>query len=156
EREAAQRKRRQVRVVEREDDQDRDRRVEEHHDQREEAAQQPGAVPRERDVRHSTAACRGTRKRANATVSTITTPSRKTASTEPVSQSGKPCTKRSWIWFPYMYPDEPPAPPTSEGVTNSPSVGMNTNRKAAKTPGRLSGSVTRRNACSRLAPRSLA
>ena len=47
-------------------------------------------------------------------------------------------------------------PPTSEGVTNSPTVGMKTNMNAATTPGEASGSVTRRNACQRLAPRSLA
>ena len=47
-------------------------------------------------------------------------------------------------------------PPTSSGVTNSPIVGMNTNRNAANTPGRLSGSVTRMNVRHRLAPRSLA
>ncbi len=39
---------------------------------------------------------------------------------------------------------------------NSPTVGMNTNRNAATIPGRLSGRVTRRNACNRVAPRSLA
>jgi hypothetical protein len=33
---------------------------------------------------------------------------------------------------------------------------MKTNRNAAMIPGRESGSVTRRKACSRLAPRSLA
>jgi hypothetical protein len=33
---------------------------------------------------------------------------------------------------------------------------MNTKRNAATMPGMLSGSVTRRNACQRLAPRSLA
>ena len=35
------------------------------------------------------------------------------------------------------------------GVTYSPTVGMKTRKKAAMTPGRLSGSVTRRNCCSR-------
>ena len=50
-----------------------------------------------------------------------------------------------------MYPD---VPPTSDGVTNSPTVGMNTKRKPAITPGMLSGSVTRTNACHRLEPRS--
>jgi hypothetical protein len=33
---------------------------------------------------------------------------------------------------------------------------MNTNRNAANTPGAESGSVTRKNACQRLAPRSVA
>jgi hypothetical protein len=32
----------------------------------------------------------------------VTTPKRKIASTEPVSQSGNPVPKRSTIWFPYM------------------------------------------------------
>ena len=47
-------------------------------------------------------------------------------------------------------------PPTSCGVTNSPIVGMKTNRNAATTPGAASGSVIFANARRRLAPRSVA
>src|SRR5204862_1543690 len=148
-REAAQRKRRDVGVVEREDQQDRNRRVEERHQAEEEDPQQAPAVPRESDVHY--AGSRTRVNRAKKSVSTVTTPSRKSARTEPVSQSGKPVENRSAIWLPYMYPD---VPPTSEGVTNSPTVGMKTKKNPAATPGRLSGRVTRRNACQRLAPRS--
>src|SRR5262245_42303588 len=102
EREARERERGHRRVVEREDQQDHDRRVEEHHDEAEERAQDAGAVLRERDVHQSAATWLGCRKRANTTVSTETTISRKIASTEPVSQSGKPVPNRSTIWFPYM------------------------------------------------------
>ena len=52
-----------------------------------------------------------------------------------------------------MYPD---VPPTSDGVTNSPTVGMKMKRNAATMPGALNGSVMRRKACHRVAPRSLA
>src|SRR4029079_17612241 len=136
-----------------EDQQDHDRRVQERDYEGEEHAQQPRAVLGERDVHQSATTCRGWRKRAKTTVRTATIPSRKIASTEPVSQSGKPVPNRSTIWFPYMSPF---APPTSDGVTNSPSVGMKTKRNAATTPGRESGSVTRQKAWRRLAPRSLA
>src|SRR5207253_19918 len=151
--EPRERERRDRRLVEGEDQQDHDRRVEEEHDQREEDAQDPAARGREGGVVHSAVTCRGWRKRAKTRVRTETTPSRKSASTEPVSQSGKPVPNRSTIWLPYMYPL---VPPTSEGVMNSPSVGMKTNRNAAKMPGRESGNVTLRKAWRRLAPRSLA
>ena len=49
---------------------------------------------------------------------------------------------------------KPFVPPTTCGVTNSPIVGTNTKTKAAVTPGRLSGNVTRQNVRHRLAPRS--
>src|SRR5205823_9731305 len=119
----------------------------------EERGEQPPPAFRQRDVHQSVTTCCGCRKRENATVSSATTPIRKSASTEPVSQSGKPVPNRSTIWLPYMYPL---APPTSDGVTNSPSVGTKTKKKAAITPGMESGSVTLRNERSRLAPRSLA
>ena len=47
-------------------------------------------------------------------------------------------------------------PPTSRGAMNSPVVGMSTNTNPAATPGRLIGSVTRRNVLNRPAPRSCA
>ena len=47
-------------------------------------------------------------------------------------------------------------PPTSCGVTNSPIVGMNTNKKAATMPGAAIGSVILTNARTRVAPRSVA
>src|SRR5205807_10198750 len=135
------------------DEQDHDRRVEEDDDEREEDPQQPRAVLRQCSVHYAASNCGARRNLANTSVRTATTASRKSARTDPVSQSGKPVSKRSTIWFPYMYPE---APPTSDGVMNSPSVGMKTKRKAATSPGTDSGSVTRRNACHRLAPRSLA
>ena len=101
-REPAQRERRQLRVVEREDQQDRDRRVEE---DRRRARRTPAAARRRsaRARRPSAAVtCRGCRKREKTIVSTATTPSRKSASTEPVCQSGKPVPNRSTIWLPYM------------------------------------------------------
>src|ERR1022692_3250389 len=113
ERKPAERERRDLRVVEREDQEDHDRRVQEDDDEGEEHPHRPGAVSRERDVHQSVATCRGWRNRAKTTVSTVTTTSRNIASTEPVSQSGKPVPNRSTIWLPYMYPV---APPTSDGV----------------------------------------
>ena len=50
------------------------------------------------------------------------------------------------MMFPYIVPL---VPPTSSGVTYSPTVGMKTRKKAPMTPGMLSGRVTRRNCCSR-------
>src|SRR4029079_13995850 len=85
--------------------------------------------------------------------STATTANRNSASTEPCRQSGKPVPKRSTIWLPYRYTE---VPPTSEGQQKSPTFGMNTNRNAANTPGTDNGSVTRRNACHRVEPRSAA
>ena len=102
EREPAERERRHLRVVEREDEQDDDRRVQEDDDECEEHSQ--GSCPelRERDVHQSAATRRGWRNREKANVKTVTTPSRKSASTEPVCQSGKPVPNRSTIWLPYM------------------------------------------------------
>src|SRR5262245_42803591 len=100
--EPAERERRKRRVVEREDQQDHDRRVEEHHDDGEERPQDPRARPGEGDVHQPEDTCFGCRKREKAIVSRTTTPRRKIASTEPVSQSGKPVSKRSTIWLPYM------------------------------------------------------
>ena len=101
-RESAQRERRQLGVVEREDQQDRDREIEEEDDEHEQRPQRDPSVPRERDVHQRAVTCRGWRKRAKTRVSTVTTPKRKIASTEPVSQSGNPVPKRSTIWLPYM------------------------------------------------------
>ena len=72
------------------------------------------------------------------------------AITEPSAQSVV-LTNESWMKLPNMLSSEPP---TSDGATNSPVVGMSTNTNAAITPGRLSGSVTRTNVESRFAPRS--
>ena len=44
--------------------------------------------------------------------------------------------KKPWIVLPYMIPS---VPPTSDGVTYSPTVGMKTRKNVARTPGRLSG-----------------
>ena len=100
--EPGERERRHLRVVEREDQQDDDRRVEKHDDEGEEGPQQPRTVLRQRDVHQSSVTSPGWRKRAKTTVRIATTPRRKIASTEPVSQSGKPVLNRSTIWFPYM------------------------------------------------------
>src|SRR6185369_16985720 len=88
--EARERETRNRRLVEREDEQDHDRRVEEEHDEREEAPQEPGGVLRERDVHQRAATWPVRRKREKTTVSAATTTSRKIESTDPVSQSGKP------------------------------------------------------------------
>src|SRR5262249_22531341 len=98
----AERERRKRRVVEREDQQDHDRRVQEDDDEGEERPQEPRARSRESDVHQPEDTCFGWRKREKTTVSATTTPSRKIASTDPVSQSGKPVSKRSTIWLPYM------------------------------------------------------
>ena len=50
--------------------------------------------------------------------------------------------KKSWIRLPYMAPVDPP---TSSGVTYSPTVGMKTMKNVARAPGRLIGRTTRRN-----------
>ena len=102
EREAAERERGEVRVVEREDQEQHDRRIEEDDDEGEERPQYPRRRSRERDVHQSVATCRAWRKREKTIVSRPTTTSRKSASTAPVRQSGKPVPKRSTIWFPYM------------------------------------------------------
>src|SRR5262249_60635593 len=101
-REPAQREGGHVRLVEREDEQDHDRRVQEHDDQREERLQEPSAVLREGDVHQPAVTCLGWRKREKTRVRSATTTRRKIASTDPVSQSGKPVSKRSTTWFPYM------------------------------------------------------
>ncbi len=48
------------------------------------------------------------------------------------------------------------APPSSAGVTKSPSAGTKTKMTAAWTPARLKGNVTRRNVVQGPAPRSIA
>ena len=50
----------------------------------------------------------------------------------------------------------PSVPPTRNGVTYSPTVGMKTMKNAARTPGRLSGMVTRQKRVHGPAPRSAA
>jgi hypothetical protein len=55
--------------------------------------------------------------------------------------------------LPYMIPS---VPPTSAGVTYSPTVGMKTMKKVASAPGRLSGTVTRQKRLQGPAPRSAA
>src|SRR5436190_7350658 len=100
-RESREREARDRRLVEREDQQDHDRRVEEDDDEREEDAQDASAVLREGRV-HQFATWPLGRKRGKTTGSTATTPSRKSESTDPVSQSGKPVPNRSTIWLPYM------------------------------------------------------
>src|SRR5262249_52142459 len=102
EREAAERERRHVGGVEREDHQDHDRRLEEAIYEPEQRPAENRAVLGECDVHQSAATCWGCRNRAKTTVSTATTRSRKIASTDPVSQSGKPVPNRSTIWLPYM------------------------------------------------------
>src|SRR5262249_40899369 len=44
-------------------------------------------------------------------------------------------------------------PPSRSGITNSPTAGMNTSRQPAMIPGRESGSVTVKNAAAGFAPR---
>ena len=46
------------------------------------------------------------------------------------------------------------APPSSEGMTNSPKQGMNTNMEPATTPERLKGTVTNQKVCHGVAPKS--
>jgi hypothetical protein len=55
--------------------------------------------------------------------------------------------------FPNMIPR---LPPTSSGVTYSPTVGMNTMKKAARTPGKLSGKMIVQKRRQEVAPRSAA
>src|SRR4051812_36445402 len=100
EREAAQRERRDQRVVEREHDRQQDRQVQERNQRDEERAQRPRAAAGQRHVHYSASSFCGWRKRENTPPSTATTASRNNASTEPCRQSGNPVPKRSTIWFP--------------------------------------------------------
>ena len=50
----------------------------------------------------------------------------------------------------------PSVPPTSVGVKNSPTAGINTKRIATKTPGMLRGKVTSKKLCIEFAPKSSA
>ena len=61
--------------------------------------------------------------------------------------------KKPWMMLPYMIPS---VPPTSDGVTYSPTEGMKTMKNAASAPGRLSGAVTRTKRRHGPAPRSAA
>src|SRR5262249_50672680 len=101
-REPGQREDRDGGTVEGEDEEDRDRRVEEHDYEREEDAHDPSAGGRECDVHQAACASPALRKRTKTRVRTAITASRNSASTDPVSQSGNPVPKRSTIWFPYM------------------------------------------------------
>jgi hypothetical protein len=61
--------------------------------------------------------------------------------------------KKSWTRLPYI---DPALPPTSSGVTYSPTVGMKHMKNPAITPGRLSGRTTRQKRCTGVDPRSAA
>ena len=87
--EAAEREGRQHRVVEREDEQDHDRRVEKDDHEDEQRSQRAASVLRQRDVHQPLATEPTWLKREKTAVSTPTTTSRKSASTDPVRQSGK-------------------------------------------------------------------
>ena len=101
EREPAERERRQLGVVEREQQEDRDRRIEEHDHEVEEDPERPQAVLREGDVHQPAATRRDLEEAGDPIRSKVTTPSKKRASTEPVCQS-RLIPKRSAISLPNM------------------------------------------------------
>ena len=149
--EPRERQRRRRVVVEREDDQHDDRGAQEHHHEQEVAAQDTTGEPSGGGAHRPAPEVGGEVARRERDQDDDVARSHM-AITGPSAQSVV-LTNESWMKLPNMLSSEPP---TSEGATNSPVVGMRTNTNAAMTPGKLSGSVTRKNTESRFAPRSWA
>ncbi len=114
-------------------EQDDDRGVEEDDDEREEGSEEPRAASREGDVHQSAATWRGWRKREKTSgerTDDAEQEQRQHGAGAPVGEAGA-----EEIDDLVAVHVAGRCRPTRDGVTNSPSVGMNTNRKAAKTPG---------------------
>ncbi len=152
-REPRERERRHVGVVEGEDQEDHDRRVEERDDQREEPAEHPLARSRDGDVHQSAATCRGWRKRANTIIRAATHPSRKMRQDRarlPVGEARlEQVDDLVSVHVAGHSADERRRDELAERRDED-------EQERGHDPGSESGSVTRRKAWVRLAPRSVA